>query len=111
MYRAANIGDLELLKSHIQNGVNPNYQHPEIHATPLVTSICLGHEAVALFLIEHGADPYLVSLSENMNAFEAAEKYERSEVLRALKQKFTRKDESILFKISRQIQGLFKKGP
>ena len=61
MYVATTRGDLELVKYHIQNGVNPNYQHPEILSTVLVTAIIAGHTEIALFLLANGADPSLES--------------------------------------------------
>ena len=39
MYAAAVEGDLALVRYHINAGVNPNYQHPEILCTPLVASL------------------------------------------------------------------------
>ena len=34
MFAAAVEGDLPRVRHHIQGGVNPNYQHPEIQCTP-----------------------------------------------------------------------------
>ena len=57
MYAAAVAGDLALVRLHISAGVNPNYQHPEILCTPLVASLIHGHDAIARYLLTHGADP------------------------------------------------------
>lgn len=75
MYQAATTGDLELVRYHIKNGVDPNYQHPEILSAPLVTAIIHGHSRVAEFLLQHGANPDLVSVFDGINAFEAARKF------------------------------------
>lgn len=85
MYNAAVTGDFELLRYHIKNGVNPNYQHPEILATPLVASIIAGHIEITRFLLQHGADPCLRSDHDNMTPLEAAKQYRRKEVLLLLK--------------------------
>ena len=47
MYAAAVEGDLALVRYHINAGVNPNYQHPEILCTPLVASLIHGHSDIA----------------------------------------------------------------
>lgn len=73
MYVAAADGNFELVKYHIENGVDPNYQHPEILSTPLVAGILNGHHDVVEFLLNHGADPELVSYFDQMNAIKAAQ--------------------------------------
>ena len=50
MYAAAVEGDLALVRCHINAGVNPNYQHPEILCTPLVASLIHGHSDIARYL-------------------------------------------------------------
>ena len=72
MYRAALAGNLALVRYHIEAGVNPNYQHPEIMSTPLVASLLQGHAEVALYLLEHGADPALLSEYDGLTPLQAA---------------------------------------
>ena len=81
MYAGAVSGDLERVRYHIANNVNPNYQHPEIMATPLVGSIMAGHSHIALFLIDNGADLKLRSEFDNLTAKEAAVRYKNAIVL------------------------------
>lgn len=66
LYQAAVDGDLALVQHHISEGVDPNYQHPEILRTPLVASLVEGHLEVARYLLAHGADPSLVSELDNL---------------------------------------------
>ncbi len=73
MYVAATDGNLELVRYHIENGVDPNYQHPEILSTPLVAAILNGHHDIVEFLLGNGADPTLVSYFDQMNAIKAAQ--------------------------------------
>ncbi len=87
MYQAALDGNLPLLRHHIQSGVNPNYQHPEILATPLVGAILNGHSEVALFLIANGADPKLESYFDNLTPMKAAKKMKNKTVIVALREK------------------------
>lgn len=84
MYVAVQKGDIELVRYHIRNGVDPNYQHPEILSTPLVTAIIDGHIEIAKFLLENGADPLIVSYYDNMNALQAAKLHKRTEILKIL---------------------------
>lgn len=88
MYKAAQDGNFELLKYHIESGVDPNYQHPEILSTPLVAAIISGHDDLALYLLNHGAHPDLQSDFDAMTPVQAAERYQRVKVMDFLKQKF-----------------------
>ena len=51
--------DLDLVKYHVQGGVNLNYQHPEFLTTPLIESITSGRYEITKYLLENGADPSL----------------------------------------------------
>lgn len=84
MYLAATNGNLELVRYHIEREVNPNYQHPEILSTPLVAAIVAGHDEIALYLLEHGADPKLVSYFDDMTPLQAARKYKRLVLVKRL---------------------------
>ncbi len=57
LYLSAQNGNLELVKCHIDTGIDPNYQHPEFMTTPLIASIEAGHYEIAKYLLENGADP------------------------------------------------------
>ncbi|KYG66941.1 hypothetical protein AZI86_07915 [Bdellovibrio bacteriovorus] len=87
MYLAASSGDFELVKYHIINGVNPNYQHPEILSTSLVASIIAGHDDIALFLLENGADPALESEFDGLTPLQAAKAYKRTALIEVLEKK------------------------
>ncbi len=84
MYVGVLRGDAVLVQHHIESGVDPNYQHPEILCTPLVASIIEGHDEIALYLLEHGADPQLESHFNQLTPIQAARRYKRSEVLARL---------------------------
>ncbi|MES2801934.1 MAG: ankyrin repeat domain-containing protein [Bdellovibrionota bacterium] len=104
MYNAAATGDLALVQYHITGGVNPNYQHPEILCTPLVAAIVAGHTAIAKFLLEHGADPTLLSEYDNLTPLQAAQLHGRQEILQILNQR--RPPQSYLAKIWRKLRFL-----
>ncbi len=72
MFNAACDGDLELVEYHVQAGADVNYAHPEFLATPVVASILAGQSAVALRLLELGANPHLLSEFDGLTPLQAA---------------------------------------
>jgi len=89
MLWAAQEGDLELLKYHIDQGVNPNYQHPELLTTPLIQSIEAGHTAITKFLLENGADPTLKAGFSEDSPLRVAKQYKNKAAVRLLKPYYT----------------------
>jgi len=87
LYAAALVGDLGLVRYHISEGVDPNYQHPEIMCTPLVASLIRGHGEIAHFLLEHGADPHLRSELDCLTPLQAARKHGRAEFVKVLRER------------------------
>lgn len=85
LYKAATEGDLALVKYHIKEGANPNYQHPEILATPLVAAILNHHHEVALFLLDNGADAHLESYFDNLTPLQAATKAQNTKLIDTIK--------------------------
>ena len=61
MLLAVQNGRIEIVKYHIENGVNPNYEHPELFTTALIESIFHEEVEIAKYLLENGADPKLES--------------------------------------------------
>ncbi len=55
MYKGVTNGDVEVVRFHLRNGVDPNYQHPEFGTTALLESVRKGHLEVARVLLEHDA--------------------------------------------------------
>lgn len=74
MYIAGCEGDLELVKYHVQHGVDVNYAHPEFLSTPLVACALAGQEEVALYLLDSGANPHLPSEFDALTPIQAARK-------------------------------------
>lgn len=73
MFNAGCEGDLALVEHHVKSGVDVNYAHPEFLSTPLVAAILAGQEAVALYLLDHGANPVLPSEFDAATPLEAAQ--------------------------------------
>jgi uncharacterized protein len=72
MFNAGCEGDLALVEHHVKSGVDVNYAHPEFLSTPLVAAILAGQEAVALYLLDHGAHPALPSEFDAATPIQAA---------------------------------------
>ncbi|MBB5206053.1 ankyrin repeat protein [Inhella inkyongensis] len=72
MFGAAEDGDLDLLRYHLERGVDPNFAHPEYLATALVAAILKGQIAAAELLLEFGAQPHLPSEADGLNPAQAA---------------------------------------
>ena len=72
LFQAACEGDIELVRYHVRNGVDVNYAHPEFLSTPLVACILERQEAVALLLLDHGANPLLPSEFDALTPVQAA---------------------------------------
>lgn len=85
LYTAVMQGDTDLVAYHVREGVNLNYQHPEILMTPLVTAIEQNKTEIALLLLENGADPLVESYYHNLNALEAAHKFRNQTLIQKLK--------------------------
>ena len=74
MFAAACAGELELVWYHVDHGVDINYAHPEFLSTPLVASALAGHQAVALYLLDAGANPHLRSEFDGLTPLQAAQR-------------------------------------
>lgn len=72
LYYAARDGDLELVRYHVQMGVDVNYAHPEFLSTAPVAAILAGRQEIAQYLLDHGADPDLMSDLDGVTPREAA---------------------------------------
>jgi ankyrin repeat protein len=85
MFQATQNGDLDLVKYHIQKGVNPNYQHPEILTTPLIESIESGHIEITKFLLKNGSDPRLKAGFSTDTPMKVAKRLKNKEAVILLK--------------------------
>lgn len=85
LYKAVCDGNLSLVRYHVDAGVNLNHAHPEFFSTPLVAAIRERQVAVALFLLDHGADPRLCSEMDDLTPLQAARRFGVGEVEARLK--------------------------
>ncbi len=73
------------VRYHVDAGVDPNHQHPEVMCTPLVASLIHGHREITHYLLEHGADPHLRSEAHGLDPLAAARKHGRTEFVELLR--------------------------
>ena len=85
MLHAAETGNLPLLKYHMNQDVNPNYQHPELLTTPLIVGIENGQEEVVRYLLENGADPTLKAGFSNDSPLKVAKSLKNKAVVKLIK--------------------------
>lgn len=72
MFKAIQENDFELVKFHVENGVNVNYQHPQYFTTPLIESIRQGHHVITKYLLMRGANVQAIETYSNKNAIQIA---------------------------------------
>ncbi|WP_193315189.1 ankyrin repeat domain-containing protein [Nostocoides sp. F2B08] len=81
MFLAACDGDLELVRYHLDHGVDVDFVHAEFQSTVLVAAILAGQERVADLLLDRGADPTARSPLEGQTPLEAAREIGMSHVV------------------------------
>lgn len=73
LFAAGCRGDLELVRYHVEAGVDVNYCHPEFLCPPIIGAILAKQEAVVMYLLEHGARWDIESeMDDGANALDAA---------------------------------------
>ena len=89
MFRGVQTGDIALVAYYLSIGVDPNHQHPEFLAAPLVESIRFKNLDIAKLLLENGADPHIIEIwgketplsvaqaTNNKEAIQLLEKYSK----------------------------------
>jgi len=65
LWKAANKGDLNQVKTLLERGVNVNFVQKEGHSTALMWAAYNKHFDIVKYLVENGANVYLVNSSGN----------------------------------------------
>ena len=84
-----NGGDLALVEFHLENGVDPNYQHPEMESTALCESIRAGNIEIVDYLLKYknkttnqpAVDPTIPSAYENQTPLEIAMELQNHDIV------------------------------
>lgn len=86
MFHGIQTGDIELVRYYLEIGIDPNYQHPEFLASPLVESIRYNHLEITQLLLEKGADPHIKEIWGKATAMSVAKANKNVEAVQLLKQ-------------------------
>jgi len=84
MFAAAQKGDAPLVEYYLQQGIDPDYQHPEVLTTVLIEAANLGQAEVVKVLLEKGANPTIKSELDGWDALEIARIHRHKEVVAIL---------------------------
>lgn len=84
MFKAVQIGDINLVDYYLKTGIDVNYQHPEYLASALVESIRFDHFEITKLLLEHGADPLIKEMDEGATPMSVANEKKNSKVISLL---------------------------
>ena len=72
MLQAIYDGDAEAVHHFLRDGVDPNYEHPEMLCTPLIEAVRADKEEIVTLLLKYGADPFRVSSYAGRSAYNEA---------------------------------------
>ena len=81
MFKAIQDGDANLVSYYLKMGIDPNYQHPEFMALPVVESIRFKHLEITKMLLAAGANPTLVEMLEGETAMSVATGQKNAEAI------------------------------
>ena len=85
MFAACQNGNIELVRYHIETGVDPNYTHPEFLTTALMESVRCKRLEIIKYLLENGADPSIKDAWTSETAISIAEAMKEKEIIEMLK--------------------------
>ena len=74
------------MKYYLAVGIDPNYQHPEFLALPLVESVRFNHLEITKLLLEKGANPHLKELWGGETALSVAQAAKNKEAIELLEE-------------------------
>lgn len=97
MFHAAEQGDYELVRYHLNMGVDPNYQHPEYMTGALLESIRKGHLDIARLLLEKNANPSMVKVSGTETPLSIAIAQHNKAAIYLLQEYLPKKEQTQLF--------------
>ena len=85
MLVAVQMGNIDLVKYHVNEGIDVNYEHPELMTTALIESIQFDQIEIARFLLENGADPSQNAWLSKDNPLRIAKQQKKKEFIRLFK--------------------------
>ena len=85
MLVAVQDGNIGLVKYHINEGIDLNYEHPELMTTPLIECIQFDRLEIAGLLLENGADPNQNAWLSTDNPIKLAKQQKKKEFITLFK--------------------------
>ncbi|MCH2045936.1 MAG: ankyrin repeat domain-containing protein [Saprospiraceae bacterium] len=92
MFKGIQEGDFELVKYYLRTGIDPNYQHPEFMASPLIESIRYNHLDITALLLENGADPKIEEYMGKDTPMVTAKRLKNRKAIKLLNQYLDKKN-------------------
>ncbi|HMP29003.1 MAG TPA: ankyrin repeat domain-containing protein [Saprospiraceae bacterium] len=83
--------DILLVKYHLKNGTDINYQHPEYMTSPLIEAIKYGNKEMIITLLEHGASAEIKEMFTNKSPLKVAIEYKNKEIIALIRSKSQKK--------------------
>lgn len=84
MFRAIQTGDINLVEYYLKIGIDPNYQHPEFLASPLIESIRYDQLEITRLLLKHKADPTVKEIESGETPLSVARLKDNKEMIQLL---------------------------
>lgn len=115
MFRGVETNDFDLVKYHIRNGIDLNYQHPEFLTSALIESIRLNHLEMMEFLLKNGASPDVKEAFSNKSPMAVAKETRNKEAIEILNrylgtnETIEESPDSLIQKIYLFFKNIFKK--
>ncbi|MGK0272111.1 MAG: ankyrin repeat protein [Cocleimonas sp.] len=101
MFVAVQAGDIDLVKYYVSEGIDVNYEHPELMTTALIESVQFNHLEIARFLLKQGADPKQNAWLSKDNPLTIAKQQQKETFIQLFKS--TQKHQSFWSKILTKI--------
>jgi ankyrin repeat protein len=84
MFLGVETNDFDLVRYHISNKIDLNYQHPEFLTSALIESINRNHLEMMAYLLENGALPDLKEVFSNKSPMTIAKELKNKEAVNIL---------------------------
>ena len=100
-------GDIDLVRYHIHEGVNLNYEHPEYMTTPLMEGVVRSNYNIVELLLQSGADPTIRTGWDDKSPLDVAIASKNEKIIELIK-KYHPDQRSWLAKI---VNVILRRGP
>jgi len=84
--QACQEGDEALVRHYLDEGIDPDFQYPEVGTVAIVEAAFYGHTAIVRMLLDAGADPSIRQQLGGLNALEAARSQGHSGIVGMLRE-------------------------